>query len=34
MATALVMLFYCPIAAYLAPGLQGLLFIAAGVIHH
>jgi leader peptidase (prepilin peptidase)/N-methyltransferase len=33
MATALVMLFYCPIAAYLAPGMQGLLFITAGLFH-
>jgi leader peptidase (prepilin peptidase)/N-methyltransferase len=34
MATALVMLFYCEIAGYLAPGLQGLLYIAAGVFRH
>lgn len=27
MATAVVMLFYCPIAAYLTPGLQGLLLL-------
>jgi leader peptidase (prepilin peptidase) / N-methyltransferase len=33
MATALVMLFYCPIAAYLTPGLQGLGIILHSVLH-
>ena len=33
MASAAVMLLYCPIEAYLAPGLQGLLIIAAGFFH-
>ena len=28
LATAFVMLFYCPIAAYLTPGIQGLIGIA------
>lgn len=30
MATGLVMLFYCPIAAYLRPGIQGLIFVLTG----
>ncbi len=31
MATAAVMLFYCPIAAYLEPGLQGLLIVTGNI---
>ncbi len=33
LATAAVMLCYCPVAAYLAPGLQGLAYVAAGLLH-
>jgi leader peptidase (prepilin peptidase)/N-methyltransferase len=33
MASAAVMLLYCPITAYLSPGLQGLLIIAASYFH-
>jgi leader peptidase (prepilin peptidase)/N-methyltransferase len=34
LATAAVMLFYCPIAAYLTPGLQGLSMFVAGLMGH
>jgi leader peptidase (prepilin peptidase)/N-methyltransferase len=34
LATAVVMLCYCPIAAYLSPGLQGLLIIIGGWFGH
>ena len=34
LATAIVMLCYCPIAAYLSPGLQGLLIIIGGWFGH
>jgi hypothetical protein len=33
LATGLVMLFYCPIAAYLTPGLQGLAIVLHSFIH-
>jgi prepilin signal peptidase PulO-like enzyme (type II secretory pathway) len=34
LATAVVMLFYCPIAAYLTPGLEGLSIFVAGLMGH
>ncbi|HSV15271.1 MAG TPA: prepilin peptidase [Tepidisphaeraceae bacterium] len=34
LATAFVMLFYCPIAAYLTPGLQGMLLVLGGLLGH
>jgi leader peptidase (prepilin peptidase)/N-methyltransferase len=34
LATAFVMLFYCPIAAYLTPGVQGMLLVLGGLFGH
>jgi leader peptidase (prepilin peptidase)/N-methyltransferase len=33
MATAMVLLFYCPVMAYLQPGLQGLLIVLGNLLH-
>ncbi len=33
LATAAVMLCYCPVAAYLTPGLAGLAEVVAGLLH-